>query len=96
MIPHCEVSWVCYWKSDVVWAMFRRELNMGLPDYAVSRAIPELRGDEQPITYQQIAVHIGCSRATVERAMRNLMDAGHVVRLDDSKFRGPSRYRVTK
>lgn len=74
--------------------MFIPELNVGLSDYAVTRAIPELQCERHLITLDDIANHIGCSRSTVERAIATLRRAGRIRRVDGSRSRG-YRYEIT-
>jgi predicted transcriptional regulator len=74
--------------------MYMPELDMGLPDYAVSRAIPELDGGERYITIEDIAHHIGCSTRTVQRAIAKLMAANRLKRLDGGVKQGGYRYHV--
>lgn len=56
--------------------MFMAEKNLGLSDFAVSRAIKELRENHRLINADMIAEYIGCSRDTVYRSMRRLKQAG--------------------
>ncbi len=72
--------------------MFMPELNLGLSEYAVSRAIPELHREHDYISRHDIAARIGCSSRTVERAIANLIEAGVIERCERSK--GGYRYYV--
>ena len=72
--------------------MFLPEQNLGISDFAVSRAIPELHQEQDYISRQDIAHHIGGSIRTVDRAIKNLTAAGKLQRLERSK--GGYRYHV--
>lgn len=74
--------------------MYMPELDMGLPDFAVSRAIPELHKQKQYITIADIAKHIGCSERTVQRAIMKLEAAKRLTRLDGGRKQGGYRYHV--
>ena len=74
--------------------MFDPRANVGMSDYAVTRAIPELHRDRHFITEEQIAAHIGCGTSTVKRALTTLMASGRVIRVEKNPRRGGSRYIV--
>jgi biotin operon repressor len=60
---------------------YRIELDMGISEFAVVRAIQELEQDnEQRIDHDLIAKYIGCSRATVWRATQKLVASGSIKR----------------
>lgn len=56
--------------------MFMAEKNLGLSDFAVSRAINELREQYRFLSAHMVAEYIGCSPDTVYRSMRRLKEAG--------------------
>lgn len=74
--------------------MFTARNNLGLSEYAVSRALLELNCQEEYIPIRSVANHIGCSIRTVERALKRLMEAEVVVRIDGNNRLGGHRYHV--
>lgn len=75
--------------------MYEPRLNVSIADFAVSRAIPELHATREYISETDIANHIGCGRITVNRALKNLINSGRVIRADGPHPRlGGSRYLV--
>lgn len=60
---------------------YRIELDMGISEFAVHRAIQELETqDTERIDHDLIAKYIGCSRATVWRATQKLVASGTIKR----------------
>lgn len=74
--------------------MFMPDQNQGLSEFAVIRAIPELQQKHEFISASLIADYIGCGESTVYRAMKNLMQAGLLTRLDGATRIGGYQYRV--
>ena len=76
--------------------MYNESLNLGLPEFAVVRAITELHEDHYYISAQKIADYISCDRRTVERAIGRLRKAGDLVRGDGSPTWGGYHYDVKR
>lgn len=74
--------------------MFMAERNVGLAEYAITRAIPELQAQSELISYTDIAEHIGCGYATVHRSVKRLLDAGTLIRVYGSTRNGGYRYTI--
>jgi DNA-binding MarR family transcriptional regulator len=74
--------------------MFMPDKNLGMPEYAVSRAIEELSEEHVYINASLIADHIGCVPKTVYRAMKRLEKANKLTRLEGSPSHGGYRYVV--
>ncbi len=74
--------------------MFDPGRNMGLSEFAVSRALVEMNSEREYVSVAVIAAHVGCSDRTVKRAMKRLIDANAIVRLDGSTSKGGYRYDV--
>ena len=73
--------------------MFLPEQNLGVSDYAVSRAIPELHEHLEFIKPEDVARHINGSRSTVYRAIDNLKAAGILVCVETRRGQG-ARYHI--
>lgn len=63
-------------------------LDMGLSDFAVTRAIKELAVEQSSFGCAEIASYIGCSKRTVERCLPRLIEAGMIVRAGGSARTG--------
>lgn len=61
-----------------LWTMYRIEKDMGIAEFAVSRAIEELSNKKVCFSQKDIAEHIGCSEPTVNRTCRRLLRAGSI------------------
>lgn len=72
--------------------MFMPEKNLGIGEFAVSRAIQELREQHDFISARMIAEHIGCEQTAVYRAMKNLKAAGKLRRGKGSARKGGYKY----
>lgn len=59
-------------------------LDVGITDYAVSRAIMELNKHHDRYSSEEIAQHIGCSVVTVRRTLPRLIKAKRVTREGDN------------
>lgn len=67
--------------------------SWGVTEFAISRAIIELRAKNEYISARTMADHIGCSRLTVVRSLRRMIAAGIVTRgAGDPKSLGGYRY----
>lgn len=74
--------------------MFVAERNLGVIDFAVTRAIPELQEEYDLINAKLIAEHIGCEQTAVYRSMSRLREAGRLRRGRGAARRGGYRYIV--
>ena len=74
--------------------MYDPKANMGLPEFAVSRALIELQSEREYVSIAAVASHVGCSTRTVKRAMKRLIETNTIVRLDGSRSKGGYRYNV--
>lgn len=72
--------------------MYNPCLNWGATEFAISRAIVELRAQHEYISARTIADHIGISRLSVVRALRKMIAAGLVSRGEGSIRLGGYRY----
>ena len=64
----------------------------GATEFAITRAIIELRQRNDYISAQMIADHISCERHTVHKALKRLIDQGQVLRGEGSKRGGGYKY----
>lgn len=72
--------------------MFMASKNFGAMEFAVTRAIRELREDHEFISSFMIAEHISSHPITVQRSLRRLIRAGMVIRGDGSPAQRGFRY----
>lgn len=75
--------------------MYMEQKNLGITDYAVSRAIMELQDQHDVINADMIAEHINGERTAVYRSMRKLKQAKFLVRGDGSPRAGGYQYEYT-
>lgn len=59
---------------------YQMALDVGITDYAVSRAIMELNEVHDRYSSEEIARHIGCSVVTVRRTLPRLINAKMITR----------------
>lgn len=76
--------------------MFSESLNLGLPEYAVSRAILELHETQEFVSARDIAGLLNCSEKTVYRALERLRSANKVRRMEGSPTWRGYRYDVER
>jgi predicted transcriptional regulator len=74
--------------------MFMPERNLGISEFAVSRAIMELNQQHERLTATMIAEHIGCEKTAVYRAIARLKEAGKLLRGEGSPKAGGYRYVI--
>lgn len=70
--------------------MYQLALDMGLVDFAITRAIDELSRKHERFNAQDIAAYIGCGEATVKRNLPRLRNAGIITRIKNAN--GGHRY----
>lgn len=68
-------------------------IQLAMREYAIIRAIDELQSDNDVITYDQIAEHIGAHRNTVLRSIQWLKDNSVITIVDGSNRAGGYRYK---
>lgn len=75
--------------------MFMPNKNLGITDFAVSRAIMELHEEHDLINAQMIADKINGEETAVYRSLKNLKEAGLVSVCGGSRRAGGYRYEYT-
>jgi len=73
---------------------FNPSNNLGLLEYGVKMAIKDLQCKHGVITVKMIAEHTNGSERTIHRAMKNLMDANAVERVEGSTRNGGYQYVI--
>lgn len=72
--------------------MYQPHLNMGITEYAVSRAILELQEEHHHISYEMIADRIGGGVSTVGKTVTHMIRCGMLRRVSGSTRAGGYRY----
>jgi CRP-like cAMP-binding protein len=64
---------------------YQMTLDMGITDFAISRAIRELSQQRETFTNADIAKYVGCSLVTVNRTVPRLIKSGKVERTGSNR-----------
>jgi predicted transcriptional regulator len=71
---------------------YQAYLNMGITEYAVSRAIMELQKEHNLISYKMIADRIGGGTTAVGESVKHMMKSQTLIRIEGSSRAGGYRY----